>query len=261
MMPRLLRFTTMMIRRVRFLPKTAPHTATPRFGTLENERVVDPIREESFPVDQVRLLCPIVPTKVVGIGLNYKDHALEQGKPLPEVPYVFLKATNALCGPGDTIQLNRHCTLVHHEAELMVVIGKTCKNVTEAEALSYVAGYTIANDVTDRPIQKEEATFARAKGMDTFCPVGPYIVSGIDWRNKTVKAWVNGELRQSGNTNDMIHPVPKLISFISQFMTLNQGDAILTGTPAGVGPIKSGDRVKIEIEDLGVLENAVEQQA
>lgn len=196
--------------------------------------------------------------KIVGIGLNYKDHALEQAKPLPEVPLVFLKPETALIKPGEAIKLNRHCTLVHFEGELAVVIGRKAHNVREEDALNYVEGFAVANDVTDRRIQKQELTYARAKGMDTFCPIGP-VTKDFDWRNKRIRTWLNGELRQNGNTNDMIHSVPKLISFVSEFMTLNPGDIILTGTPAGVGQIKPGDRVRIEIDELGALENAVEQ--
>jgi len=198
-----------------------------------------------------------VPTKIVGIGLNYKDHAAEQGKPLPPEPYVFLKALSALSKTGAPIVLNRHCTEVHFEGELAVVIGKTCKSVPEARALEYVAGYAVANDVTDRVIQKKEPTFARAKGMDTFCPIGPELVSGIDWCGRRIRTWVSGELRQDGNTDDMIFSVPYIIHFVSEFMTLNPGDIILTGTPKGVGKILPGDTVRIEIDGLGTLENTV----
>jgi len=214
---------------------------------------------ETFFLSKLRLLAPVAPSKIIGIGLNYKDHALEQKKPLPEIPYVFLKPPSAIIATHEPIRISQHCSdTVHHEAELVVMIGKTCSRVSEDQALEYVAGYTIGNDVTDRVIQKQELTFARAKGMDTFAPLGPFLVHGIDWRGRRVKAWVNDELRQNGTTDDMIHSVPKIISYVSQFMTLLPGDIIFTGTPAGVGSIKSGDRVKIEIDGLGVLENSVE---
>lgn len=211
-------------------------------------------------LSEVKLLSPVNPSKIIGIGLNYVDHAKEQGKPLPEVPLVFVKAVSALTNPGAPIKLNRHCTEVHYEAELAVIIGKKCKNVSEKDAVRYIAGYSIANDVTDRVIQKKELTFARAKGMDTFCPVGPYLVTDIDPKNLSIKLFVNGSIKQNGNTRDMVRSVPKIIQFVSEFMTLYPGDVILTGTPAGVGPIVNGDRVKIEIEHLGVLENAVEHE-
>ena len=204
-----------------------------------------PHPNKTVPLKECKLLVPVEPSKIIGIGLNYKDHAIEQGKPFPEVPLVFLKSLNSLTAAGTKILLNRHCSLVHFEGELAVVISKQCKNVTEEEALNYVAGYTIANDVTDRRIQKAEATFARAKGMDGFCPLGPFLVHGVDWQGLQIKAFVNDELKQNGNTREMIHSVPKLISFVSEFMTLNSGDVIITGTPAGVGEIKPGDELII----------------
>lgn len=213
---------------------------------------------ETVARDQVKLLAPVQPTKIIGIAYNYRDKATEQGKPLPEVPYTFIKALSALNAPGAPIRLNRHCTEVHFEAELAVVIGKTCRKVSEAAALEYVGGYTIGNDVTDRVLQKKEPTFARAKGMDTFCPLGPFLVRGVSWENKNIRTWINGELRQSGNTSNMVHGVPKIISFVSEFMTLNPGDVILTGSPAGTCAIKAGDRIKIEIDELGSIENVVE---
>ena len=213
---------------------------------------------KSLKLKDVQILPPALPTKIIGIGLNYKDHAIEQNKPLPEVPLVFLKALSSLVPTNQTILINEHCSLVHHEAELAVIISKTCKNITAKDADQYIAGFTIANDVTDRPIQKKEATFARAKGMDTFCPLGPFLIRNIDYRNRSIQTWVNGELRQNGNTNEMIFSVEECISFVSQFMTLHPGDVLLTGTPAGVGEIKVGDKVKICIEGLGILTNAVE---
>lgn len=186
-----------MFRYVRFELRDAP-SPKPQFGIIKNfhfsagnaEQVMlldgSPFGEDfkapvitdiTVPLNKVRLLAPFTPSKILGIGLNYRAHAVEQGKPIPEVPRVFIKSLNALANPGDTILLNKHCTEVHYEGELMVVIGKRCKNVSEAQALDYIAGYTIANDVTDRNIQKEEPSYARGKGMDTFCPAGPFLVS------------------------------------------------------------------------------------
>ncbi|MBI3555117.1 MAG: fumarylacetoacetate hydrolase family protein [Deltaproteobacteria bacterium] len=274
-MPRLLEFTT-MFRYVRFQTEEG----LPQYGIIkpfhfsvgtgeEQIMVLDgtpfdhdlgnpETTEETVARDQVKLLTPVLPSKIIGIAYNYRDKAAEQGKPIPEVPFTFVKALNALRASGESIRLNRHCTEVHFEAELAVVVGKSCRNVTEAQALDYVGGYTIGNDITDRVIQKKEPTFARAKGMDTFCPLGPFLVRGVSWEKKNIRTWVNGQLRQSGNTSDMIHGVPKIISFVSEFMTLNPGDVILTGSPAGTSALKAGDRIKIEIDELGSIENVVE---
>lgn len=270
-----------MIKYVRFLPKDAPADAEPKYGVLKAFHFSEGSSEqimilegtpyeygvgsphpngETIPITDVRLFAPVNPSKIIGIGLNYKDHAKEQGKPLPEIPFVFIKAVSALTHPGSTIRLNRYCSEVHYEGELAVVIGRKCSRVAEDDALNFVAGYTIANDVTERTIQKAESSYARGKGMDTFCPLGPFLVSGIDWQNRKIRTSVNGELRQSGSTSDMVHGVPKLVSFVSQFMTLFPGDVILSGTPAGVGPIRSGDKIKVEIDELGALENAVEHE-
>lgn len=273
-----------MFRYVRFVPKNRPH-ALAQYGlmrglrtTIDPDETIElldgppheytrsepPVRLGATPISlrDVRLLCPVEPTKIVGIGLNYRDHAAEQGKALPDGPKVFLKATSSLIGPDEVIRLNRHCTLVHHEAELGIVIGTSgsalCKDVAEDQAEKFIAGFCVANDVTDRAIQKNEPTFACSKGMDTFCPIGPWIAFGVDWRNLSIKTWVNEIPRQNGSTRDMVHSVPRLISHISQFMTLYPGDVVLTGTPSGVGPIQKGDRVKIEIQDVGVLQNAVD---
>ncbi|MEW6057580.1 MAG: fumarylacetoacetate hydrolase family protein [Bdellovibrionota bacterium] len=264
---------------VRFIPKHGTPTDKPQYGVIKKfhfsakspEQVVvleeSPfvtgfdnlaISSQTIPLDELKLLAPSNPSKIIGIGLNYKEHAKEQGKPLPELPYVFLKAPSAIAAPGDTIRLTAYCTEVHFEGELVVVLGKQCKNVPETDALDYIAGYTIGNDVTDRTIQKQEPTFARAKSMDTFAPTGPFLVRGVDAMNLGIRTWVNGQLKQDGNTSDMIHPIPRLIHFISQFMTLMPGDLVFTGTPSGVGPLRAGDRVKVEIEKLGALENAVE---
>ena len=277
-MPRLLDFTT-MFRYVRFKSNESD-ADLPRYGIIKpfhfsagtgEEQIMlldgtpfdhdlgsPQTTDETVARDQVNLMTPVQPTKIIGVAYNYRDKAIEHGKPLPEVPYLFVKALSALRAPGQSIRLNRHCTEVHFEAELAVVIGKTCHKVSEATALEYVGGYTIGNDVTDRVLQKSETTFARAKGMDTFCPLGPFLVRGVSWENKNIRTWINGELRQSGNTSNMVFGVPKIISFVSEFMTLNPGDVILTGSPAGTSALKAGDRIKIEIDELGSLENVVE---
>lgn len=208
-----------------------------------------------------RVLAPVVPGKVVGIGSNYRAHAEEMGRALPRVPKIFLKAPSAVVGPGDAIPLPAGSSRVEHEGELAVVIGRTCARVpaTVAAVEEVVAGYTIGNDVTARDFQKEDGVFARGKGHDGFCPLGPAIVpltvqAASDLR---VQVWVGGELRQDGRTSDMAFGLVELVAFVSDVMTLHPGDVILTGTPAGVGPLVPGDRVRVAIEGLGELENPV----
>ncbi len=216
--------------------------------------------DDGAPLDRAGLtwLPPVVPAKVVGIGSNYRAHAAELGRPLPPVPKMFLKPSTAVIGHGAPIRLPAMSALVHHEAELAVVIGRHCSNVREDDALDYVLGYTCANDVTARDLQKADTVFGRAKGFDTFCPLGPWIVTGLDARDLRVQAHVDGVLRQDGRSSDLIFGIPRLISFVSQVMTLLPGDVIATGTPAGVGPLAAGQRVRVEIEGIGALENPVE---
>lgn len=207
------------------------------------------------------VLAPWGGTKIVGIGSNYKDHAAEMGKPLPAVPKLFLKAPSAVIGPGTPIELPPRTTRVDHEAELGVVIGRRCSRVSEADAMQYVFGYTCVNDVTARDFQREDGVFARGKGFDTFCPVGPAIVTGIDPSGLAVGCIVNGMLRQAGNTSGMHFSIPQLIAFVSAVMTLEPGDLIATGTPAGVGPLEAGDNVIVEVDGVGLLHNPVVDRA
>lgn len=204
-----------------------------------------------------RLLLPVAPGKIIGIGSNYRDHAAEMGKPVPEEPKLFLKATSSLLGPDERIEIPPRTTRVDHEAELGVVIGRRCRRVSEADALDYVFGYTCVNDVTARDFQRADGVFARAKGFDTFCPVGPAVVTGLDPRSLSVRCLVNEQVRQQGTTADMVFGIAALVSYVSQVMTLEPGDLIATGTPAGVGPLVAGDRVVIEIEGIGLLANPV----
>ena len=204
------------------------------------------------------LLAPVAPSKIVCVGRNYGAHARELGNQVPDEPLLFLKPTSALCGPDAAIELPSMSARVEHEAELGIVIGKRLKQATPAEVSTALAGITCVNDVTARDIQRKEVQFTRAKGFDTFCPVGPHVDTEIpDLTNLTVSARVNGASRQHGNTRDMVFPVLELISFISRVMTLLPGDLISTGTPEGVGPLLSGDQVEIEIGGLGVLRNVV----
>jgi 2-keto-4-pentenoate hydratase/2-oxohepta-3-ene-1,7-dioic acid hydratase in catechol pathway len=197
------------------------------------------------------------PSKIIGIGSNYRRHIEEMGRPVPSVPKVFLKPPSAVIGPGDAIEIPPGTARVDHEAELGVVIGRRMTRVSVEDALSYVEGYTAVNDVTARDFQKTDGVFSRAKGFDTFCPIGPAVVSDIDPFNTRVRCYVDGELRQDGNTSDMIFDVPTLLSFVSHIMTLEPGDIISTGTPMGVGPLEPGQTVVVEVQGIGRLENPV----
>ncbi|PVU83717.1 2-hydroxyhepta-2,4-diene-1,7-dioate isomerase [Cellulomonas sp. WB94] len=208
--------------------------------------------------DAVRLLAPVIPrSKIIGVGRNYAAHAAEMGNDLPVVPLLFLKPNTSVIGPDDPIVLPAWTEEVEHEAELAVVIGKVTKNVTVARALDHVFGYTVANDVTARDAQRAEPQWTRAKGFDTSCPIGPWIVPGLDVSDLAVRARVNGRPRQDGRTSQLIFDVAYLVSYISEVFTLLPGDVILTGTPAGVGPIVDRDIVEVEVEDIGVLRNPV----
>ena len=195
--------------------------------------------------------------KIVAIGSNYRDHAAEMGKPVPAIPKIFLKAPSAIIYDGEPIVIPPRTTRVDHEAELAVVIGRRCTRVSAAVALDYVAGYTICNDVTARDFQKEDGVFARAKGFDSFCPLGPALVNELDPSNLGIRCFVNGVVRQASSTIQMVFDVPTLIAFVSDIMTLMPGDVISTGTPAGVGQLHAGDVVTVEIDGIGRLTNPV----
>jgi 2-keto-4-pentenoate hydratase/2-oxohepta-3-ene-1,7-dioic acid hydratase in catechol pathway len=213
--------------------------------------------DEYFTPEQIRVLAPVLPSKIVAIGLNYRAHAEETGRGLPEEPMIFLKPTTSVIGPGETIVMPPQSSRVDHEAELAVVVGKATRNVREAEALEYVLGYTCANDVTARDLQTKDVQFTRAKGFDTFCPLGPHIVTDVDAGKLELECRVRGEVRQHANTSDLVFGVAKLIEFVSSVMTLLPGDVILTGTPDGISPLADGDNVEVEIENIGILSNPV----
>jgi 2-keto-4-pentenoate hydratase/2-oxohepta-3-ene-1,7-dioic acid hydratase in catechol pathway len=204
-----------------------------------------------------RLLAPVVPGKIVAVALNYKAHAAEQGKPLPPEPLIFLKPSTAVVGPGDAIRLPPGVGRVDHEAEMGIVIGRVASAVPADRAADYILGVTCVNDVTARELQKKVGHYTRPKGFDTFAPLGPSIALGLDWSNLRVRGWVNDTLRQDSTTADLIFPVPELVAFISAIMTLLPGDIITTGTPAGIGPLASGDTVRIRVDGVGDLENPV----
>jgi 2-keto-4-pentenoate hydratase/2-oxohepta-3-ene-1,7-dioic acid hydratase in catechol pathway len=213
-------------------------------------------------LDQVRLLAPCQPSKIVALGKNYAAHAREMAakgmsSEVPSEPLIFLKPPSAVIGPGEAIVYPAMSQQVDYEAELVVVIGRRAKSVAQGEARSYVLGYTCGNDVTARDLQKKDGQWTRGKGFDTFCPLGPWIVTNPDPANLHLETRVNGVVRQSGVTSDLIFGVEVLVSHISQIMTLEPGDVIMTGTPAGVGPLVPGDVVEVEIEGIGVLRNPV----
>lgn len=212
----------------------------------------------SFPLSDVKLLAPVVPSKIVCVGRNYREHAAELGNKVPEEPLLFLKAPSALIASGDNIQLPAASQQVEHEGELGVVIGRTASKLTEDDnPLDYVFGYTCVNDVTARDLQRKDVQFTRGKSFDTFCPVGPWIETELDPTNITVTTRLNSEIKQQGNTADMAFPVAFLIRYISEIMTLYPGDLIATGTPAGVSRMKDGDVVEVEVAGIGVLRNQI----
>jgi 2-keto-4-pentenoate hydratase/2-oxohepta-3-ene-1,7-dioic acid hydratase in catechol pathway len=212
-------------------------------------------------VDGAVWLAPVVPGKIVGIGRNYRDHAAERGKPVPTEPLVFLKAASAVVGPGAAIEIPAGIGRVDHEAEMGIVIGRRAARVPRARALEYVLGVTGINDVTARDLQNRGVPFSHVKSYDTFAPVGPCVALGADPRGLTVEGLVNGEVRQRGTTADLIFPVDVLIEYVSAIMTLEPGDIIATGTPAGIGPIVPGDTVTVRVEHVGELRNPVVERA
>jgi 2-keto-4-pentenoate hydratase/2-oxohepta-3-ene-1,7-dioic acid hydratase in catechol pathway len=251
-----------------------PETQRPSFGLIEGDQIFS-LRgeilegnlslkgaEPSVGLADAQLLAPVAPSKIVCVGRNYREHAAELGNAMPTEPLLFLKAPSAVIRDGETIELPEFSERVEHEGELAVVIGRRCRRVKEDEdPLSYVLGYTCLNDVTARDLQRKDVQFTRAKSFDTFCPVGPHIVTGLAPSDLSVETRVNGEVRQSGRTSAMAFPIPFLIRYISNVMTLEPGDLIATGTPAGVGPLRGGDVVEVEVEGVGVLRNPVGQRA
>jgi 2-keto-4-pentenoate hydratase/2-oxohepta-3-ene-1,7-dioic acid hydratase in catechol pathway len=211
----------------------------------------------TYALDKVRLLPPCLPSKIVCLGLNYRSHIEEMKLPIPSVPLIFLKPSTTVIGPDDKIVLPRGWKRIDYEGELGVVIGKKAKDVPEERAKEYVLGYTCFNDVSDRHAQANDGQWTRAKGYDTFAPIGPWIETEADPDNLKLETYLNGELRQSASTSDLIFVISKLISFISGIMTLLPGDVIATGTPSGIGPMNPGDTVEVRIENIGTLKNFV----
>ena len=239
---------------------------SPRFGWLYQDQIGkidgDPFGmyrrlDPDIPVDSVKLLPPVQPGKIICIGRNYAAHAKEFDNPISEYPVLFLKPTSSLIGAGDAIILPPQSQQVQHEAELAVIIGKRGRWIPPENTVDFIYGFTIANDVTARDIQHSDTQWTRGKGFDTFCPLGPWIDTNFDPTDALISCHVDQELRQMGSTRDMIFSIPQLIAFISSVMTLEPGDVILTGTPAGVDDLKSGETVSITIEGLGTLTNPV----
>lgn len=237
------------------------------YGILQGNKIKvlkgDFLKESAFSgieydIDAVRLLAPVDPGKVIAVGLNYLDHIKEFGdRPVPENPTLFVKLRNTVIGPGDEILLPENYKRVDFEAELAVVISKYCYQVTPGEAPDYILGATCLNDVTERVIQKTDGQWTRGKNFPTFCPIGPYVVSDIDFSDLQIKAVLNGEVKQHSSTKHFLWNPYELVSFISQSIPLEAGDVVTTGTPSGVGPMESGDIITIEIENVGALTNPV----
>jgi 2-keto-4-pentenoate hydratase/2-oxohepta-3-ene-1,7-dioic acid hydratase in catechol pathway len=238
----------------------------PKYGWLHEDKV-GPIDGELFgkyrrrpakiPLADVRLLAPCQPSKIVCVGRNYVDHAKELGNEVPKVPLIFMKPPSSVAAGGEPILLPAQSAQVEHEAELVAVIGKRGRHVTAEQAKKFIFGYTVGNDVTARDLQKADDQWTRAKGFDTFCPFGPWIDTEFDPSDAVLTCRVNGQMRQMASTRDMVFNVPTLIAYISSVMTLEPGDLIFTGTPAGVGQLRDGDSVEIEIDGLGRISNPV----
>lgn len=242
------------------------HQGSASYGLLEGDSVAvlskppfDGIDRtgQVLPLEAVRLLAPVTPSKLVCVGLNYTLHAEESGVPVPEEPMLFMCAPSAIIADGEEIRLDNAGDRIDFEAEIGIVVGTKARNVAAGDAAKHILGYTCANDVSNRVLQKKDGQFTRAKSFDTYKPVGPCIETELDPDNVDIKLWQNGELRQSSNTNDMIFPIGRIFEFVSSIMTLFPGDLIITGTPSGVGPMASGDEIVVEIDKIGRLRNTV----
>ena len=236
------------------------------YGTVEGDYVREisgdifdkfTILDKKVSLKEVEMLAPCMPSKIIAVGLNYRLHAVEVKMELPEEPILFLKPSTAVIGPEQNIVYPAMSKRVDYEGELGVVIGRECRLVSVDQAPDYIFGYTCFNDVTARDLQKKDQQWTRAKGFDTFAPMGPFIETDLDPTNVTIETYLNGENKQSGSTSDLIFPVFFLVSFISQVMTLLPGDVIATGTPSGIGPMQVGDVVEVRIEGLGTLRNNI----
>lgn len=229
-------------------------------AVLDSDPLMHPVRPtgQRVPLVEARLLAPVIPrSKVVCVGKNYAEHAAEMGGPAPEEPLIFLKPNTSVIGPGDGIVYPVQTENLHYEGELAVVISRIARDVPASRCAEVIFGYTVGNDVTARDLQARDGQWTRAKGFDTFCPLGPWIVTDLDPSDLALTTTVNGELRQAGRTSQMVYDVATLLAYITSVMTLLPGDVVLTGTPAGVGPMHPGDEVAVSIEGIGTLRNPV----
>jgi 2-keto-4-pentenoate hydratase/2-oxohepta-3-ene-1,7-dioic acid hydratase in catechol pathway len=264
---RIARFTTGDDPRFGIVTGDVDDYGIPDEGSVITALVGDPLyvgvqpTEEQVLLADARLLSPVLPrSKVVGIGRNYAAHAAELGHDLPEEPLMFLKPNTSVIGPGDPIFYPRQSENVHFEGELAVVISRICRDVPKEKFADVVHGYTVGNDVTARDLQKKDGQFTRAKGFDSFCPLGPWVETELDVSDLRVQTFLNGDVKQDGRTSDLIFDVPTLIAYVTSVMTLLPGDVILTGTPEGVGPMNAGDEVEVSIQGIGNLSNKVVQR-
>jgi 2-keto-4-pentenoate hydratase/2-oxohepta-3-ene-1,7-dioic acid hydratase in catechol pathway len=249
-----------MLRLYRIDNNGTPHYAAERQGAwrLVDGDIFGQFSEgPEIAAEGLKLLPPVLPSKIVCVGLNYKDHAAEQHKPLPPEPLLFIKPSTAVIGPGAAIEAPEWAGRIDHEAELGVVIKKRARNVPMNRAAEHILGVIAVNDVTARELQNKDGQYTRCKGFDTFAPIGPCIAVGLDGRDLQVRGYVNGDLRQDSRTRELIFTIPELVQFISSVMTLLPGDIISTGTPSGIGPIRPGDQVTIQVEGVGALTNPV----
>jgi 2-keto-4-pentenoate hydratase/2-oxohepta-3-ene-1,7-dioic acid hydratase in catechol pathway len=252
-----------MVRLYRIDHGGTPRYAAEREGTwrLVEGDIFGEYRDgEELSRDTLKILAPVRPSKIVCVGLNYKDHAAEQGKPLPAEPLLFMKPSTSVIGPGEPIVMPGWAGRVDYEAELGLVIGRPAYRVKMRQAYEHILGLIAVNDVTARDLQSTDGQYTRSKSFDTFAPIGPCIAAGLDARDLQVRGYVNGDLRQDSRTRELIFTIPELVEFISSVMTLLPGDIISTGTPAGVGPIRPGDQVTIHVEGVGALTNPVVAQ-
>ena len=253
------------MRIIRYIYKDEP----PKYGWLLDEKVGE-IEGELFghyrrqeariPVKEVRLVAPTVPTKIICVGRNYLEHAKELGNDVPKVPLIFMKPPSAIIAHGETVILPPQSQQVEHEAELVAVVGKRGRHIPAEQAKTFILGYTVGNDITARDLQKIDGQWTRAKGFDTFCSFGPWIDTEFDPSDAVVTCRVNGQMRQLASTRDMVFNIATLVAYITSVMTLEPGDLIFTGTPAGVGALRDGDQVEVEIEGLGALKNPVKAE-
>jgi len=241
------------------------HNNEIKYGILEKDDVILEMEGDyssypsrhKHPLSQCKILLPCLPSKIVAVGLNYTEHAQELKMAVPEEPVLFIKPSTSVIGPGEKIVYPKMCAQLDYEAEVAVVIKKTCRRVSSEQAGEYILGYTCFNDVTARDLQKKDGQWTRAKSFDTFSPIGPFIASGLDPADLSVELRLNGQVKQSSSTKNLIFPIPRLVSFISQVMTLLPGDVITTGTPLGVGAMNIGDTVEVTVAGVGTLKNNV----